>query len=303
MAMQPIQWSHVDILARTHARYAVRGGSGLIYLMAFLMIGLSIAGMMFEKVETGLRLAETAEQQGIEAKDMLVMTARPIVGWWVGADDSPGAKDPFVEHLIVEKPALLSAYLLVLMAFIPFASSLASFNLLAGDIGTKGLRYLLLRTERINIIVARFLGTLLFTAVVSLAAMLFVVVYMAVKFDYNTFGEVLGWGLQGWLAIMLLSLPYLCLGMWISAALDSPIASLVLCVLVTGFPLIFLKVARATLSQNYDVAWLDRLTPWGWKYDLLHPAWSQSLLAVAVMLGFSLVIGFMAVRHFLKRDL
>ena len=46
--LQPIQWSHVNILARTHARYSIRGGSGLIYLLAFLFVGLSIAGVMFD---------------------------------------------------------------------------------------------------------------------------------------------------------------------------------------------------------------------------------------------------------------
>ncbi|MCH8829813.1 MAG: ABC transporter permease subunit [Planctomycetes bacterium] len=304
MQHQPIQWSHVSILARTHARYSVRGGSGLIYLLAYLMVGLSIAGVMFDSLKTQLDLAKKQGAVKIEDKQAIkaiAQFARPVIAWWVDADEEKG-KDPFVEHLVVERPPLLSAYLLILMAFIPFTSCLASFNQLSGDIGTKGLRYLLLRTERINILVARFLGTLLFTAVISAAVMLLVVIYLAIQFDANSFGELLSWGLVGWFAIIAFSLPYLLLGTWLSAVFDTPIATLVLCILATGFPIIFLKVAKVTLPNN-DNDWLDRLTPWGWKYEILHPDWGHILLALLVMLGFSLAAGILAYRHFLKRDL
>jgi ABC-type antimicrobial peptide transport system permease subunit len=38
-------------------------------------------------------------------------------------------------------------------------------------------------------------------------------------------------------------------------------------------------------------------------YDLLHPDWTTVVLAMVVMLAFSVAFGLLAMRHFLKRDL
>ncbi len=76
-----------------------------------------------------------------------------------------------------------------------------------------------------------------------------------------------------------------------------------LCLLATGFTILLLKVAKGALPKSTDYSWLDRLTPWGWMYDLLHPSGSQMALAIVVMLAFSTVLALLALRHFLKRDL
>lgn len=315
MLGQPIQWSHVGILATTYSRYAIRGGSGLIFLLAFLMVGLSIAGILIDPLKTQVKeFKKQGKQVNRDIKDKDVVdvaakTLRPVVAWWVDAEEERGPDgkmvktDPLVEHLVVTQPPIFSAYLLILFAFIPFTTCLGAFNQLAGDIGTKGLRYLLLRTERINIIVARFLGTVIFTTVISLAVIAVVITYIALTFDSHTFGELLIWGLRGWFAILLFSLPYICLCTLLSAMLDSAIATLVLCLLATGFPIVFLKIAWWTAGRKENLNWLDRLTPWGWKYELLHPEFAKFGLAAVVMLAFSAAFWFLAVRCFLKRDL
>lgn len=312
MLGQPIQWSHVVILAKTYFRYAIRGGSGLIFLLAFLLIGLTIAGIMIDPLKNQIKrqreaVAEMSNNK-LQVKDkdtveQIVKFARPAVVWWVGADETKGKKDPLVEYLVVERPPILSAYLLILYTFIPFITCLGAFNQLSGDIGTKGLRYLLLRTERINVIVARFLGTLLFSAAVTLFVILIVVVYVAISFDTDSFGAVLAWGLRGWVGAMLLALPYMCMCTLLSAMLDAPIGTLFLCLLATAFPIIVIKVAKSAAGSAIDLKWLDRITPWGWMYDLLHPEFTKVAAASAVMLAYSLVFGFLAVKLFLRRDL
>ena len=67
-------------------------------------------------------------------------------------------------------------------------------------------------------------------------------------------------------------------------------------------PIVILKQVN-TLGFRGEADWLDRLTPWGWKYDLLHPDFGKVALAAAVMLGFFLLFAFLGTRHFLKRDL
>ena len=311
MLGQPIQWSHVTILARAYFRFAIRGGSGLVFLLAFMTIGLSVAGFMIDPLKQQIKNARKQVKQQIggrvEVKDEdlmkpVVQFARPIVAWWVGADETDN-KDPLVEHLVIERPPILSAYLVVLFVIVPFTACLGAFNQLSGDIGTKGLRYLLLRTERINIIVARFLGTLLFTAAVTLAVILIVVVYISVNFDSESFGSLLAWGLRGWLATMAFSLPYICLCTLISASIDSPIIALFLCLLTTGFPIIVINIAQTVTQSQLDLEWLDLVTPWGWKFDLLHPSFGKAALAYLIMLISSALLYFLAVWHFLRRDL
>lgn len=325
MLGQPIQWSHVTILARSHFRHAIRGGSGLIFLLVFLGIALGAAGIMIDPLKRRIKHAkeQVREQTGGKVEltdekylDMITSFARPVVAWLVGVEEEVDPsrrdefgrpqikKDPFVEHLIVERPPILSAYLMILCMFVPFTTCIASFNQLSGDIGTKGLRYLLLRTERINIIIARFLGTLLFSAVTSLGVILIVVTYIAMSFDTHSFGELLAWGMHGWMAVIVISLPYMCLSTWLSAMIDTPIATLFLCLMAAAIPVIGINLTQVVLDRyQHDMPWLDKLTPWGWKFELLHPSFGTMSLAILVNLAFAAAFGFLAIRHFLRRDL
>jgi hypothetical protein len=335
---QPINWQHVLILARTYIRYAVRGGSGLVFLIIFLIVGLSIAGAIIDPLK---KLYEQMEEQQkelpagakrLEREDLvkaLAQEVRPLIAWWVGSDEEQqprmgrrgrgqpapqqqpaelpkDKRDPFLDHLVVSHPPILSVFMLILLAFVPFTVCLGSFNQLSGDIGSKGLRYLLLRTERINIILARFIATILFTTITTLGMMLVVVLYMYIAFRTDSLMTLLTWGLAGWFATLVITLPYICLCTWMSAVFDSPFVTLVLCFLLVGGPVILLKIANWTLPKllrvdNLD--WLERLTPWGWKYELLHPDISQVCLAMLIALGYAVVLFLLAIRHFLKRDL
>ena len=49
--------------------------------------------------------------------------------------------------------------------------------------------------------------------------------------------------------------------------------------------------------------WLERLLPWGWKYELLSRDAGRRLLASVVMLGFAAAFLWLGGRHFRRRDL
>ena len=323
---QPVQWRHITILARTYSKYAIRGGSGLVYLLVFLLVGLFVGGFIVDplkKLHESVQKEMAKQGKKLETEEFMkqvVNEVRPAIAWWVGAQEERPAerfevvngkvkekdfkKDPLVQHLVIERPPILSAFLLILMAFVPFTVCLGSFNQLSGDIGSKGLRYLLLRTERINIILARLLGTVLFTSVTTLFMMFVVIFYMYMAFRTDNLGDLLLWGLWGWVAILILSLPYICLCTWMSTIFDMPFATLVLCYLLVGFPIAFIKILKGMVLQGdreYD--WLDRLTPFGWKYDLLHPDFGVAALAIGIMLVTAVFFFLLAVWHFLRRDL
>ena len=190
---------------------------------------------------------------------------------------------------------------LILLAFVPFVMGFGGFNQLSGDIASRGLRYLLLRTSRLNIVISRFLGTLMFSAVTSLFTVATVVTYLAVRYDIYPIGELAGWGLYCWAALNVFSLPYLGLCTWISASIASPFGALALSQVAIYVPIVTLKFLG--MNRAFDFDWLDRLTPWGWRTDLLHPDWGTVGLSAAVLLGFTALFAFLGTRHFLKRDL
>ena len=154
--------SHIRLIALYSMRFAMRTGGGIVFIMVLLTVGFSIASLFISPVEvmlskagvsTAETLAETYRQ--ISTSD----TIKSAVSWITGADPAQSS------YLITEKPALLSAILLFLLMFIPYTTCLGAFNQTAGDIGNRGFRYLLLRTERRNIFFGLFVGAVTFTVI------------------------------------------------------------------------------------------------------------------------------------------
>jgi hypothetical protein len=293
---ESIRWDHVAILTRSNARNAMRSGAGLVFLVVALFVGLGIASAMLEPV----RLVQS-HTEGPATEDLLAKSlefARPVLAWWIDAEDDAA---PQVDFLLTDRPALLSCILLVFLSFVPFLGVLAGFNQTAGDIGARSMRYLLFRTERVNIVVSRLLGTFLFASAVELLLALSFAVSIGFTVDLYTPLDLALWALHGWLAMVLVTLPYLCLCAWVSAANESAGVSLVLSLLLTGFVGVLINIFQGMVQGG--APWLDRLTPWGWRHDLLHPEAGRAALAALMMLAFSALFTTLALRTFGRRDL
>lgn len=295
-----VQWRHIRIVSNYWMRFSVRTGGGLMALFLVLITGLSVAHLFITPVE-GLmeRAPELGHTEG-EAADAIARVAeseqiRDVVQWITGQDQGE------VEYLLREQPALLSVIWLMLLMFFPFVTAIGAFNQTSGDIGNRGLRYLLLRTERTNVYLGRSLGTLYFSTASLLLLMVLVLLYVGLKLNLYGFGELMGSGLQGTLALLFLSLPYIAMCGWLSSLFDSAFASLAICLLMVGGPIVAFKVIDA--ASRTDLEWLQRLLPWGWKYELLSGDIGTRLLAYGVMLGFTAFFMALGMRHFHRRDL
>ncbi len=292
---------HVRLVASYWMRFSVRTGGGLMAIFLVLMSGLTIAHLFITPAESLLEQApELGHTQG-EAVDTIARIAESeqivnLVQWVTGQDEEE------VHYLLQDQPALLSVIWLIMLIIFPFVTAIGSFNQTAGDIGSKGLRYLLLRTERSNIYIGRTLGTVYFSAASLLLLMVLVLLYVGLKLRLYEFGHLLGSGFQGFLALMFLSLPYIAMCGWLSTMFDSAFASLAICILLVGGPIVAFKMAD-TAASTTDLAWLELLLPWGWKYDLLSGDIGTRLTAIAVMLGFTAVFFLLGMRNFHRRDL
>jgi hypothetical protein len=308
-----IDLKHVGLLMRSHAKYAVRGGSGLTFVLLVVILGLTVAGILLNPIDELRKEFEREHGTSISREkfiDGVVQGVSPVIAWWLDAftTDEDGhrsvdVRNPHVKFLLEDRPALLSVMFLVLVALAPFLMGFGGFNQLSGDIANRGLRYLLLRTSRTNIVIARLLGTFLFSAVTSFFTIAVIVAFLALRYRIYPLGELAGWGVCGWAVLNLFSLPYLALCTWVSTAVASPFAALAVAQMAIGVPIVGIKYAKILLAAHGNLDWLDRLTPWGWKFDLLHPDLAKVALAAAVMIGFFLLFALLGMRQFVKRDL
>jgi ABC-2 type transport system permease protein len=288
---------HVSLIARTYAKHSIRGGSGLMFTFATLIIGLAIASIVVSLAED---LRRDKIKDGADARSVAVIGAitdkysKPVVKWAIGADDEQA------EYLVDEKPGLISAILIIMLMAVPFLASFGAYNQLSGDIHNKGLRYVLLRTERVNIIVGRFIGTYLFTVAVLGILMAIILLYMVGKGGLYPRGAMALWIAQGALAMVVLALPYVAFCTWLSASIDSPVLSFFVTQAVVGFlPLVAFfgdRIVPGVKVVGYAM-------PWPLRYYLIHPNPAWVVGAAVVMLAFTAVFLALGIRHFQKRDL
>ena len=299
-------WSpqHVWLNALYSMRFALRSGGGLMFLLIFLTAGLSIASLFITPIEELVKMDGPDGMSAAEISRTILesgVVANAVE--WITNSDSVQS-----EYLLEKQPALLSAILLILLIAVPFTTCFGAFNQTSGDIASRGLRYLLLRTERANIFLGRFVGVLLFTIVSVIGTMLVIILYVQLKVGAYPGMALWVWGLQGLAAVFFLSLPYIALCAWISCLLDTPFGSLAICLLISGFSVVLLYVLKLALISSINVdpeslGWLFKTVPWGWKYDLLHGDPMVRLTAILAMLGFTALFLWLGLRHFQKRDL
>ncbi len=323
---------HVRLISLYWTRYAVRSGSGLVYLMIALIFGLSVAHIIIMPVEQLMAQLEreTGQTDPQVIRETIVDIGQPIIQFVLGLksfeeiaqqfsahqpgypdspDDSPMAVhpgknaaglDPWTSFLLEKRPALLSAIFMVLLCGMPFVISFLAFNQVTGDIQNHSLRYLLLRTERCNIYFGRFLGTVVFSSVVMAIIVATITFYLGMKTRIYPALALAGWAAHGFLALAILMVPYIAVCSLISASVDSPFLSLVLAKMtIAGVLLIGILGSLAWKPARY----LLYALPWGWQSNLLHPEpvhWLGAVLACLVYTGLFLMLGYY---RFARRDL
>jgi ABC-type transport system involved in multi-copper enzyme maturation permease subunit len=293
---------HLRLIQAYALRHAARSGAGLMFLILTLFFGLTVASIILAPIE---QADQTVQRE--ELVESLASMARRPVEWILlgspGEDPSPeltAERERWSSNLLHDRPAVLSAIFVILLFGLPFLLPFGAFNQTAGEIGSRGLRYLLLRTERANIFFGRMLATLLFTALVLGLTVATIALYVGLRLELYPAADVLGWSLYGFVVLTVLALPYIALCAWISAANESAMASLVTCELVVGGVLL---VALWGGAHNEYLGWCRYALPWGLQTRLFAPDIGQVLLAIAACLGYAAVFTALGYRKFTRRDL
>jgi hypothetical protein len=287
MSLFGLRKAHVGLIAKNHARFSVRSGTGLIFSLITLIAGLIIASIFLDPVAA---LEGSSDMIKLEIQKVAV----PVIQWLTDASNEQ------IEYWLSDKPALITAFMFVFVLLVPFMVCLGSFNQLSGDIGSRGIRYQLLRTERANLFIGRFVGTYLFC--LSIYALLFAVVgiFFVAQLDFYSASDVFLWMLRGFWVVAIYSLPYVAFCALISCAVGSPFGSLALSYMFIGItPLLIWFGAK----QWEPLQHLGYAMPWSYRLRLFDPDIVVMLTSVAAMLAFTVVFLFLGLRHFERRDL
>ena len=287
MSLHGLRKAHVGLIAKNHARFSVRSGTGLIFSLITILVGLVIASIFMDP-------AAGVEGSDDIAQAQISEVAIPVIKWLTDATDAQ------ITYWLLDQPALVTAFMFVFVLLVPFMVCLGAFNQLSGDIGSRGIRYQLLRTERANLFIGRFLGTYLFC--LSIYALLFsvVAIFFVAQIDFYSAGDVLLWMLRGFFVVAIYSLPYVAFCALISCAIGSPFGSLALSYMFVGlFPLLIWIAEKRWEPAEY----VGYLMPWKYRLLLFDPDPVTMLGAAAAMVAFTGVFLFLGVRHFERRDL
>jgi hypothetical protein len=289
MAGLHIRREHLLLIASSHVRNSLRSGAGVIFLVLAMLLGLvmaSVAVMPFE-------LLAQSKSETAAFNEVLHRFGPDVLRVIAGTSDEQS------HFLLFDRPAMVSLFFVLLIWFLPFLTALGGFNQTSGDIGSRGLRYLLLRTERANVFLGRLLGAYVFVLTVISIVIALVAIYVSIKVGVYPALDVLTWCARGWLACAALALPWMALCAWISAAIPLPFVALITVQGGLAFWTILVAILRGKLAE---LGYLAYVTPWGFKYWLIDASIGKMLLAVVVMLGFTAVFTLLGLRTFHRRD-
>ncbi|MFN3241586.1 MAG: hypothetical protein ACE37K_08750 [Planctomycetota bacterium] len=303
------------LIARYSARYSVRGGVGLVFLLLSLTFGLIVAHTMLSPVE--MMTNQVMEHDPDASRDeiradvleRLMRQARQPVAWLLSAPESgdpdvdranADEADAWADYLLEERPSILSAIFMILLFGWPLIVAFGAFDLYAGDISSRQLRYQLLRADRTSIFVGRLLGMLITFALVLLMLGVTISGYLALKLPLYDGGAVVSWTLYSMLALAVATLPYVGLCSWISASIGSAFGSLTIVSLIIGGVPLLAMIARNT----YEPAqYINYVLPWGFQTRLFHNEPSQVALAATGCVAQAALFFWLGHRKFVRRDL
>lgn len=307
-------FSEIATIWRGEVSRALKSGRVVVLLILFLLfvgLALTIVGWFNHQINAqasqqllgGGGDLEALKEQGLAAK-------KQFLGVFITDDEA------MLESLAALPLVLLVVFKLT-VRFVPLFVALMGFDQLAGEVGPKSVRYLVVRVRRSSIVLGKFLSqATIFALLLAVCTVLMVVVARVLNDDF-TFGQVVLWTLKLIGSSLVLALAYLSLTTLCSAVVRQSAVSLVLNVIslfVIWFVAFLGEVWRlpgevaaqnslAMFKSESALGYLRYASVWHFGQDLLHPHWQRFLGAGVMHLGFALVFLGLARIAIEKRDL
>jgi ABC-type transport system involved in multi-copper enzyme maturation permease subunit len=223
--------------------------------------------------------------------------------------------ETMAESLAALPLALLVVFKLTLR-FVPLFIALMGFDQVAGEVGPKSIRYLIVRVKRSSIIFGKFLSqATIFALLLTVCTLVMVGVSKLLNPEFSA-GDLTVWTFKLVGSSLVLALAYLSLTALCSALVRQGAVALVLNI-IGLFVIWFLALAGEyfrfpgeAMSGQLDqlrpdswAAYLRYTSVWHFGQDLLHPEWARFGAAAIMHLGFAAVFLGLAQLALKRRDL
>jgi ABC-type transport system involved in multi-copper enzyme maturation permease subunit len=289
MPVNPALLRDVGLIAGFDLRESLRTRRALVLVLLYVVIAASASGIYIRIVN--------------EMRENLASVPGSAAEISVAADAGYGALllffaggDGALANHLATYPTMVLVFAWISLAFLPWFIALTSYDLIAGDLHLRTIRYAALRTSRGAFVLGKLLGQAALVAGVTGLGMLPVLVLGAIYLPgFDLLGTLFAL-LSTWPVTVLCALGYLGVVTLASQLCKGPGAAR-----ATAVGLLLAVWICALLPAPYTP--LNWLSPWHWKYALFHPALGERLLAIGACLG--LCAGYTALGYlrFRRRDL
>ncbi len=274
--MNTLRVATVTTLVRHDLFYALRSARGMLFLVFFAVFWM----WLFSKLAGG------------GAQWLANPEGNILIGWLF---------DPQVARsLFTGRSPTLSAFFLLAVSTVPMFVLFAASDQTANDIGSKYLRFLTPRCNRIEIFVARFIGAAILVAVAYTVITLIATV-MAMVVDDSAFTSVVMDSVLVTLSLIVYALPFIALMSLCSAVVGSAGLSALVGISVYVVVLVTVAVINIKLPQVAEV--VAYLIPNATKGLIIQLQWTHFLQALIWVPVYVLVYGFLGWRIFSRRDI
>jgi len=290
---------------------ALKTGRVVVLLVLFLLfVGLALTGVGLlanQLVATAMKSSPDVDPE--QVKQGLMAARKQFLMQFLTDDET------MAESLAALPLALLVVFKLTLR-FVPLFIALMGFDQLAGEVGPKSIRYLIVRVKRSSIIFGKFLSqATIFALLLTVCTLVMVGVSKLLNPEFGA-AELTVWTLKLIGSSLVLALAYLSLTALCSALVRQGAVALVLNI-IGLFVIWFLSLAGEyfrfpgeAISGQLDqlrpdswAAYLRYLSVWHFGQDLLHPDWTRFTAAAVMHLGFASTFLGLAQLALKKRDL
>jgi ABC-type transport system involved in multi-copper enzyme maturation permease subunit len=301
----------IGAIWRGETTRALKTGRVLVLLVLFLLfVGLALmgVGLLSSQVVSGaMKVAPGADPE--QVRQGLLGAKKQFLATFFTDDER-------LLDSLAQLPLVLLVVFKLTLRFVPLFIALMGFDQVAGEVGPKSIRYLIVRVKRNSIILGKFLSqATIFTLLLTVCTLAMVLVAKLLTPEF-TAGDMTLWTLKLIGSSIVLALAYLSLTALCSALVRQGAVALVLNII--GLFLIWFlalvgeyfrfpgDVASGTIelmrAESYW-AYLRYASVWHFGQDLLHPDWKVFLSAAVMHLGFAAAFLGLAQLAMKRRDL
>lgn len=301
----------IGAIWRGETTRALKTGRVLVLLVLFLLfVGLALmgVGLLSSQVVSGaMKVAPGADPE--QVRQGLLGAKKQFLATFFTDDER-------LLDSLAQLPLVLLVVFKLTLRFVPLFIALMGFDQVAGEVGPKSIRYLIVRVKRNSIILGKFLSqATIFTLLLTVCTLAMVLVAKILTPEF-TAGDMTVWTLKLIGSSIVLALAYLSLTALCSALVRQGAVALVLNII--GLFLIWFlalvgeyfrfpgDVASGTIemmrAESYW-AYLRYASVWHFGQDLLHPDWKIFFSAAVMHLGFAATFLGLAQLAMKRRDL